>query len=155
MKRFFALALALMIALSVAPSCFAEYDLSGMTYNDLVALKDQINIAIWNSDQWQEVEVPQGVWLVGEDIPVGKWTILPKPFASTNIRIGNETKDGGTNVNSKISQTIKDKDYQYFNADSDITSWTIELEDGQYLKVDSGSAIFTPYSGKPTLGFKK
>ena len=155
MKRFFALALALVLAFSLAPVCYAEYDLSGLSFDELVALKDQINRAIWDSDQWQEVEVPQGVWEVGPDIPAGKWTILPKPYAATSIKIGNETKDGGTNVNMKISQTIKDKDFQLYSAESDISSWTVELEDGQYLKVDSGPAIFTPYAGKPSLGFKK
>ncbi len=37
-----------------------DIDLSHMSFEDLVTLKDQINLAIWNSKEWQEVTVPQG-----------------------------------------------------------------------------------------------
>ncbi len=52
-----------------------EVDLSGMSYEELVVLKDRINLAMWECDEWQEVTVPEGVWTVGEDIPAGHWTI--------------------------------------------------------------------------------
>ena len=154
MKRILSIALACVLVLSLAPAAFADVDLSGMTFDELVALKDQINLALWNSADWQEVEVPQGVWEVGADIPSGKWTILPTPFADTYIKIGQETKNGGTEVNAKVSQRIKDKDYRDFDASKDITSWNVELEAGQFLQVDYGPCIFTPYAGKPSLGFK-
>ena len=51
----------ILMMLSISTVVFADIDLSGMNYDELVALKDQINRAIWNSDDWQEVEVPQGV----------------------------------------------------------------------------------------------
>ena len=154
MKRALCIIMALVLVLALAPAAFADVDLSGMTFDELVALKDQINLALWNSADWQEVTVPQGVWEIGADIPAGKWTILPTPFADTYIKIGSETKNGGTEVNSKVSQRIKDKDYRDFDASKDITSWNVELEAGQFLQVDYGPAVFTPYAGKPSLGFK-
>lgn len=154
MKRTLCSILAFVLVLTLAPAAFAEWDLSGLTFDDLVALKDQINRAMWDSADWQEVTVPQGVWEVGADIPAGKWTILPTPFADTYIKIGNETQNSGTEVKSRVSQRIKDKDYRDYDASKDITSWNVELVDGQFLQVDYGPCIFTPYAGKPSLGFK-
>ena len=154
MKRLLSLALACLMVLSLTPAAFADVDLSGLSFDELVALKDQINLAIWNSSEWQEVTVPQGVWEVGADIPAGKWTILPTASADTYIKVGPETKNGGTEVNAKVLQRIKDTGYRDFDPSSDVTSWTIELEAGQFLQVDYGPCIFTPYAGKPSLGFK-
>lgn len=154
MKKVITICITLFLILTLVPAAFADVDLSGMSFDELVALKDQINLALWNSAEWQEVEVPQGVWDVGADIPAGKWTIKALPGANTSIRIGNELKDGGTSVNMKISQTIKDAAYSYYNPASDVTTWSVTLEAGQYLEVSSGPAVFTPYAGKPSLGFK-
>ncbi len=52
-------------------------NVDSLSYNELADLKDQINLAMWNSDEWQEVKVPQGIWEVGVDIPTGHWTISP------------------------------------------------------------------------------
>lgn len=66
----------LILALLVPFSAFADLPpLDGLTYDELVELKDQINLAIWNSDNWQEVTVPAGIWKIGEDIPEGHWSI--------------------------------------------------------------------------------
>ena len=72
MKRTLCIILAFVLVLTLAPAAFADVDLSGMSFDELVALKDQINLALWNSADWQEVTVPQGVWQVGADIPAGK-----------------------------------------------------------------------------------
>ena len=155
MKKAVAISLLIAVAAMMNVSAFADVDLSGMSFDELVALKDQINLAIWNSEEWQEVEVPQGVWEVGADIPEGKWTIKAMLNANTYVRVGNEVKNGGTDVSSKTSKLITDEGYSYFDASSDVTSWTIELKVGDYVQIDYGSAVFMPFSGKPSLGFKK
>ena len=84
MKRILALILTMSALAAIPLSAHAEekkIDLSGLTYNELVELKDQINLAIWECDEWQEVEVPQGIWKVGEDIPAGHWTIRGRTSA--------------------------------------------------------------------------
>ena len=154
MKRTLCIILAFVLLITLAPAAFAEWDLSGLSYDDLVALKDQVQRAMWDSADWQEVTVPQGVWEVGADIPAGKWTILAAPFGHTYIRIGSETKNGGTEVSPKVTQRIEDKDYKDYDASEDVTSWNVELVEGQFLQVDYGPCIFTPYAGKPSLGFK-
>ena len=58
MKRFFCILFAFVLlpvfSLADLP------DLSGLSYDELVQLRDQINLAIWNSEEWEEVSVPSG-----------------------------------------------------------------------------------------------
>lgn len=154
MKRIITLLLALILCPSFA---LAQVDLSGMTYDELVALKDQINLAIWASDTWQEVEVPYGVWVVGEDIPVGKWTIKPVQGTSANVHWGSKLDEAGTDIgfNGDIYEMewIYDKEYRNYEV-GDPTEITWDLKEGQYFVVANGIVVFSPYSGKPSLGFK-
>ena len=154
MKRIFAALLGIVIVFSFIPVCFADVDLSGMSFEELVALKDQINLAIWNSDEWQEVEVPQGVWKVGEDIPAGHWTILALPGKLTRIYVGPKTKNCGTDVDWKTFAYVIGEGYPD-PSDGMLPEWSIELSDGDFVKIEKSSAVFTPYAGKPDLGFKK
>lgn len=134
----------------------SDIGLEGKSYDDLVALKDQINKAIWDSAEWQEVEVPQGVWEVGADIPAGKWTIkAPSGAYYTSVKIGqnlNETRTGLASP-KKASEMIYDPGYKLYESGKP-TEWTVELIDGDYVHIDDAPAIFTPYAGKPSLGFK-
>ena len=57
MKKWIALLLVLVSLFSAASAeviatTAAEIDLSGMGYEELVALKDRINLAIWKSEEW-------------------------------------------------------------------------------------------------------
>lgn len=154
MKRILSFVLCLFVIVSLSATSFAEIDLSGMSFDELVALKEQINLAIWNCQEWQEVDVPQGVWEVGADIPSGKWTITTKPGGSVMVCVGDEVISGGTEVSAFTLEAIYSPDAPFFDENSDVTSWTIELEDGLFVEVSGGIAIFSPYSGKPSLGFK-
>ena len=133
-------------------------DISDLTYDELVQLKDQINIAMWNSEEWQEVSVPEGVWIVGEDIPVGHWSIT---FPSTSSRkwvsfiycdmLDESGLDAGNQFYCNIYsyQTIGAPDNDNYPDKVDI-----DLKQGTYIIVKNGPIVFTPYSGKPSLGFK-
>lgn len=130
-------------------------DLSGMTYDELVALKDKINLAIWNSEEWQEVTVPQGLWKVGEDIPAGHWTIKCAGGYFTFIRIGT--------IPDNMKKDVKDEGFlgggMAYNPTApyktaELLEIDFELEDGMYVAISCGPAIFSPYAGKPDLGFK-
>lgn len=134
-----------------------KIDLSAFSYAELVALKEQINLAIWNSKEWQEVEVPVGVWKVGEDIPAGKWTIKAADGLTTYIYWGDRLNEAGTEISFGgslwehaflISKTRRN----YEKGDTTEVTWN--LKNGQYFIVESGIALFTPYAGKPDLGFK-
>lgn len=149
---------ALFILMLFSMPALAEVDLSGMSYDELVALKDQINLAIWQSDAWQEVEVPAGIWIVGEDIPAGKWTIKHTDgVSSTKVVWADAIDASGASLSydGKLYETeyLYDPDNKYYDK-GDPTEVTWELKAGQYLMVADGIATFTPYAGKPSLGFK-
>lgn len=156
MKRILALVLVLM---ALTGTVYADtVDLSGMTYDELVALKDKINLAIWNSQEWQEVEVPQGVWKIGEDIPVGHWTIKTNSDYA-HIVVCTALDESGKDVDAWNSafyyaESINSKEYKYFDKNSDLSEIDFDFKAGQYIIIESGSVIFTPYAGKPGFGFK-
>lgn len=157
MKR--VLSLLLVVLLFTGNALAASYDLSGFSYDELVTLKDQINLAIWNSDEWQEVEVPQGVWVVGEDIPAGKWTIKAPDDTDnyTQVVWGELLDESGTAISSKsdlyVYAFIYNKDSFYYEY-GDTLEVTWDLKEGQYVVIEEGIAVFSPYAGKPSLGFK-
>lgn len=154
MKKFLILltTLCLLPALVLA----AEIDLSGMSFDELVALRDQINLAIWESAEWEEVTVPQGVWKVGVDIPAGHWTIKPADGAFCYIKYGDVLDASGQDIDyspAKISIDIASPTSYGFDQNSDRTEADIDAKDGYYFVIEYGSVVFSPYAGKPDLGF--
>lgn len=148
----------LLLSLLALPVC-AEVDLSGLSYDELVALKDRINLAIWASAEWQEVTVPQGVWEVGVDIPAGYWTITAAEGLKAHVCWGDKLNGAKTDIDpwaSDVYETgyICSPSHRYYTPGDDRTSVSWELKAGQYIVIDSGTAVFSPYSGKPSLGFK-
>ena len=55
MKKLIALILAVMLLCSTA--CAAEIDLSGMSLAELLELQQRVTMAMWETEEWQEVEV--------------------------------------------------------------------------------------------------
>lgn len=135
----------------------AEIDLSGMNYDELVALKDKINIAIWNNEEWQEVKVPQGVWKIGEDIPTGHWTITASPTSWVSVTYGSKLKENQKGIEWLCKGYYQESltgENHVFADDDDLRSIDIDTENGYYIEIENGSVVFTPYSGKPSLDFK-
>lgn len=156
MKRILALVLVLMVLTGTVYA--GSVDLSGMTFDELVALKAQINLAIWNSKEWQEVEVPQGVWKIGEDIPARHWAMKTNAdWASITVCTAlDETGKEADRKNSSVYyyEFVRCKDSKYFDEKSDLAEMDFDFKVGQYVIIDNGSLFFTPYAGKPDLGFK-
>lgn len=156
MKKAICCVICFALLLSFNLAGFADVDLSGMSYEELVALKDQINLAIWNSDEWEEVLVPQGVWHVGEDIPVGHWTISAADGVYATVKVGTGLTSAGKLDRTDIAyETIKSPTRSTYKENEDKSSIDLNLPDGAYVSIEDGSVIFTPYQGKPALGFKK
>lgn len=136
----------------------ATVDLSGMSYDELLALKDQINLAMWASEDWQEVTAPQGTYKVGEDIPAGHWTIRPGEGLYTYVKWGDALDESGKDLGFDgklfVSEIITSEKNSHFEKGKDKTECDFDVKDGQYIIVESGDAVFTPYTGKPGLGFK-
>ncbi len=159
MKRILALCTAVLLMLLPLAYAEAEIDLSGMSYDELVALKDQINKAMWESEEWQEVTVPQGVYEIGEDIPAGHWTIAAADGQYVSVSWGTKLNDTKTDVEMvwedgfyEMESMVSAKSDYY--DDGDRTEVDFDLQNGQYLVVSGGNVVFTPYQGKPSLGFK-
>ena len=150
----------LVLALTLPVALAESIDLSGMSFDELVALRDRINLAIWQSDEWQEVTVPQGVWKVGEDIPAGHWTIKCAPeWRNTHIVLGNALSDGGDGIDAWNSdrytyERVYNPDHRWYEVGDGVTEYSFNVKDGDYIVIDDGEAIFMPYAGKPDLGFK-
>lgn len=155
MKKIIAVFL-LLFALPFAAQ--ADVNLSGMSYDELVALSDQINLAIWNSEEWQEVTVPQGVWEVGADIPEGHWTIKAADGVYSYISYGNTLEENGKKVSygsrDYYSQRVTSETYRLFEKGEDILQIDIDAKAGSYIEIEHGDVVFSPYAGKPKLGFK-
>lgn len=66
--------------ITVSTCAIADVDLTGMRFDDLAALRGQVETAILESEEYKEVEVPIGDWYVGEHIPAGEYRIVPKDY---------------------------------------------------------------------------
>lgn len=126
-------------------------------FDSLVAIRDQINLAIWNSQQWQEVSVPPGVWEIGVDIPAGHWSVRPASGCGpAYIIYASATKDQGHDVDlfagEYIMECICDPSASFYSADYKTTTDFV-LESGRFVRLDC-TMVFSPYSGKPDFGFR-
>lgn len=138
MKRVLVLVLALLMVGALAS---AEVDLSGMTFDELVALRNQVDQAIWASDGWQEVTVPAGNYTIGKDIPAGRWTLTCDGTGSM-VNLYN-TFDGISDIDELVAMAMVSKDNPY----------NIDLVDGQGICITIEAVTFTPYTSA-ALGFK-
>ena len=155
MKKFLALILTLLL-LTTAVSSLADVDLAGMSFHELVALKDRINKAIWESQEWEEVTVPAGVYVVGKDIPAGHWTVRAADGQWATIQWGDVLTESGR----QLSYLGAIYEYELLTSPSngtyeedDLTETDFLLRDGLYVIIDDGQMVFSPYSGKPPFGF--
>ena len=146
-----------MLAALAFSSAAAEPDLSSMSFDELVALRDQLNLAIWSSREWQEVTVPGGVWKIGEDIPAGHWTVrIADESGSMYISVFDAADEMGLSpARGAYYNDLKvagPKSPMYAGVGRD--SVDFDLKDGWYIKF-SGATVFTPYAGKPDFGFRQ
>lgn len=154
MKRFTALFL-LLVFLSCSAAA-DPIDLSGMSFDELVALRDQLNLAIWNSQEWQEVTIPAGVWQVGVDIPAGYWTVsVSDSIQYETVRYFEKLDTVGLGPDYTgylFMQSIVSRDIAEYGGGLP-SSVSIDMKEGWFFTC-SGSVLFTPYAGKPDLGFR-
>ncbi len=68
-------------------------DLSGMSYDDLIALQKNLVTEIMSRPEWKKVTVPAGTWKVGEDIPAGTYGVSTDTILVTMSVYKNENKD--------------------------------------------------------------
>ena len=153
------IAMLLIMALAIPSLSLAGIpDISDLNYEELLQLKELINLAMWNSQEWQKVLVPKGVWEIGVDIPEGYWTMTPNG-SHTGMYLYCDMLDS---TKAKASDDCDVWDAYYVSTEKSGNKWKdSELLHGLSLDMASGMYIiipcdtyFTPYAGKPDLGFK-
>ena len=124
-----------------------DSDLSSMTFEELLSLRQQVDAALWASEGWQAVEVPQGDYLIGTDIPIGKWTVQladddPQAFAEIkvfpNLKAFDDKPEYGFTRNEYLQPG------QVLN---------LQLESENYIIISYCALTFAPYTGA-ALSFK-
>ena len=155
MRRFLLGTVVLFLFMTTA---YAEsVDLTGLSFEELVALRERINLAIWQSDDWQEVTVPIGTWEFGEDIPAGHWTLSATAGNTTYISYGDKLRDADSLSSScdiYVTEELISPTWKYYDENTSRVYMDINATEGCYIIIRHGSAVFTPYTGKPDLGFK-
>lgn len=138
----------------------AEIDLSDMSFDELVELKSKINLAIWNSREWQEVSVPRGVYQVGVDIPAGHWTVrVAKGQRWAYVSWGDKLNDEKEGISyggkrASVNNLIGNPNHKYFESDGGQAEYSFEVYDGEYIVITYADVVFSPFAGNPDLGFK-
>ncbi len=105
----------------------------------------------------QGVTVPQGVWEIGVDIPAGYWTIRPLDGNYASLDWGKELDESGTHIPLSgwyDSAWIYSESYFGYDEGADETSVSWDLTEGTFVTVTHSDVIFTPFAGKPDLGFE-
>ena len=158
MKKLLAVFLILCL---LAPCAFAqEIDLSGMSLAALTELRQRVQLAMFETGEWQEVTVPQGVWKVGEDIPAGTWTVKCLPGTKDNVLFlwGDALDESGQSIafsfGAKYDFVEIYCETSHFYKYGDRLEYTFTCEEGDYIIIKDTAAVFTPFHGKPDLGFK-
>ncbi len=157
MRRLFALVVAM--ALMGAGMACAEpenIDLAAMSLEDLQALQLRILEAMWASDAWQSVEVPEGAYEIGVEIPAGRWTISAREDEYVVIHVVsrlNATRTKESSNAQRYAYQVIASETSYMRDDYPSTSFTLTLEAGMFIIIEDAPAIFTPPAG-PSFSFK-
>lgn len=128
--------------------------LDSMSFEALLQLQTRVNAQLAEKATWKDVEVPQGVWVVGEDIPAGKWTVTcAVPDSFTTVSWGNALKDNGEDIDYRRSDRYSTSNMVGKSAFADTETYSFEVREGDYIVIEHKPAIFNQYAGKPKLGF--
>ena len=150
------LSVLLIVALLIPSFSLAMYenlpDVSGYSYLELMYMLGSVKRALWACEEWQQVEVPAGIYTIGEHIPAGHWSICPASGIAYMIIYG-----------SALDKTAAKVDYDSYewsgwvSGDPEdktmLPQLDIVLEDGHFLELH-GTTYFYPYTDKPDFGFK-
>ena len=156
MKKIIALGIAILLLLcttsaSIADTDIESIDISSLSFKELLDLQQKINLALWNCEEYQEVKVPQGVYLIGEDIPAGYWHIEAVPSVHAYIAVGNLPKGKNSIPLSEMlfNANIYGPESEKYVEDETVPYIEVELVEGYYIEIDKGSVIFKTYTGRP------
>lgn len=118
----------LAICILSASALAAPIDLSSLSFNELVALHNEVFAAIMQCDEFKEVKVPAGEYRIGTDIPAGEYTLTTDEIIAL-ITVNEYENMSTIGQGDRVGRIV--------------------LKDGDIVSI-TGSMIFAPYTG---LGF--
>lgn len=141
------LLITLLLTAILSPAAIAsvDIDIASLSLDELLALRQQVDAAIWENEDWHEALVPQGDYIVGKDIPAGDWSIslgVDDPDAFGEIKI---IKDEQTHDEDQYLGLMKDEVLQPGN------TINVKLKDGNYVSFLWCPMRITPYTGAVSL----
>lgn len=125
-----------------------EMNIDEMSFSDLITLREEVNSALWGSEELKSVTVPVGVYKIGNEIPVGKWVIRPVEGSTAMIIIGTKTKNNGMEIEPPYWHeqiTSPSDSYSKYNKTSEVV---VTLESG-YISIGQSPVYFEPYLDEP------
>ena len=152
------LAAVLVLCLLAPCACAENIDLSGLSFADLATLRDRCQMEMMMREEWQEVTVPVGVWEIGKDIPAGHWSITASknsPYGWGSLTYCDALDATGKNGDRRNSSFFWFGQVKAPGAQAAVESENIDLDlkEGGFLIIEYAPMVFTPYTGKPDLGF--
>ncbi|MBO7669877.1 MAG: hypothetical protein J6S60_04735 [Oscillospiraceae bacterium] len=156
--RILAVVIIMIIAMATVPALAAPetVDLASMSLEDLEALRLRVLEAMWQTDAWQSVEVPEGAYEIGVEIPAGRWTISAREDDYATIKVVsklNATRTDEANNAQTYAYQVISAPSSYMHDDYPSESFTVTLEKGMFIIIDDAPVIFTPPTG-PSFTFK-
>ena len=137
MKKICALVLALLLIQGAALAA----DLSGMSFDELLALRDQVQRELISRPEWKEVTVPAGTWYIGPEIPEGIYSLYPSTQRGATVHLWGKAKDDfETDGGLIISVFLQNQEVGYGK---------VELKEGNVL-ILGGPVVLSPVQ---PLGF--
>ena len=152
--KILAVVIIMIIAMATASALAAPetVDLASMSLEDLQALQLRVLEAMWQTDAWQFVEVPEGAY----EIPAGKWTLTAREGEYASIKVVSKLNTTGTreanNAQTYAYQVIASVS-SFMHDDYPSESFTLTLAEGMFLIIEDAPVIFTPPAG-PAFTFK-
>lgn len=131
MKKLLAITMILVCMATLATA--DSIDLSGMSFDELISLRNQLNEEIIGRPEWKEVTVPAGDWVVGQDIPAGVYGIRNDGKNSVNLSVWKNAINDYSNHGLQYNELIK----------SGGEYGRIQLEEGWIVSIGY-PLVFTP-----------
>ena len=144
MKKLVALILVLFLSLSLPAMSVMESKGGDVPLSEMQALYLIMLESMWQSDEWQRVEVPAGVYEIGVEIPEGEWTISDDSMFI--VGVGPELDETKTGIDKKSQ-----KFWDLINMKEFTNGWTVKLVKGDFIYLSDSVTFTTPIKGQ---GFK-
>ena len=143
MKKILALVVLLAILVTTAASADSldveHVDLTSLSFDELTVLQIRIGDEMVKRPEWFPTEIPAGIWVVGEDLPAGKYSIeLPDDVTVAQFRVWG-AKIGDYSANGGLVYSIWLKESNKYIG-------KVILEDGYVLELENKLMIGKPFT---------